>query len=881
MNSKQSVSRRRFFKHTAAGSASLVALTGLTRQVDSGEIPPVDSVPLLQLDHALDLSPASWIWYPCERVLQNTVVLFRRSLRLAKPIKSATGWILGDSRYKLYVNGQYLQFGPAPSDPRWSEADPVDLTAVLQTGSNTIGAQVLYYGQGDGTWPTGKPGFIFKLDMQFEDGSQQTVISDETWQTYVAQSWPPGRYKRWYLRAFQEEFDARLYPYGWTSADFQPDSNWLPAFKWRGASDKPALATSAPDYLYNSGGQTGPMQLRKRSIPLMRESDVSSIGLVQAHTLHWNRPVPEYFDMKTPNAYVPAGELQVTAQDQGWTFQLEAETAAVLTFEFPEQFVGWPTFEIEAPAGTTIELMVQEAHEPFGTTERAPALMNNKFHSWTRFICKPGRNRFETFDYESFRWLQLHIHNTRGTVVVRNVGARQRLYDWPRECTVEVSDNKIQQVVDAAINTVNNSGQDIIVDGMARERQQYSGDIGHMLHATILGRGAVRQAARYVNTYSQGLTKDGYFMDCWPAYDRLNRIAQRQLDLTRWGPLVDHGVGFNFDCYYYYMYTGDLDALREVFPRLQRFFLYLQHLQQPNGLLPTEDLGTPTVWIEHGVSKRHIQCSFNLYTSAMLKHAFAPLCRAFDAPRWATEAERYSDDMLKHTIKHFWSAQHRLFISNLPWLQEEGSIQLHDRTLATALLFDQCPSGDTAASVEALVAQPDHLHLSYPPNAGWLMWALAKAGRTDKILQDLRGRWYTMPSVAQNNTLGEWFDLEPDSHNQWCHAPVAPVYVMYMSLAGIRPLSPGFERVEIRPQVADLSRLQLSCFTPKGDIQFVSTGNLGNRDISITLPEGCAGELLVPAEEALSLPSLPSSDSSLKRFELSAGHTHNLSLKRI
>jgi len=50
-------------------------------------------------------------------------------------------------------------------------------------------------------------------------------------------------------------------------------------------------------------------------------------------------------------------------------------------------------------------------------------------------------------------------------------------------------------------------------------------------------------------TYNQGLNEDGNLMDCRPAYDRLNRLSQRQIDLTPRGPLLDHGVGFDFDSY--------------------------------------------------------------------------------------------------------------------------------------------------------------------------------------------------------------------------------------------------------------------------------------------------------------------------------------------
>ncbi len=103
-----------------------------------------------------------------------------------------------------------------------------------------------------------------------------------------------------------------------------------------------------------------------------------------------------------------------------------ASAAAALTFEFKEEMAGWPYFTIVAPAGTVVELMFQEAHEVGGA-----ALLNTYFHSWVRFVCREGENRFETFDYIACRWVQLHIHGAPGTAVVRKVGLRRREFPWP------------------------------------------------------------------------------------------------------------------------------------------------------------------------------------------------------------------------------------------------------------------------------------------------------------------------------------------------------------------------------------------------------------------------------------------------------------------
>jgi alpha-L-rhamnosidase len=87
---------------------------------------------------ALDLSPAKWLWYPGDRTVPNTFVLFRRVLKLTAKPRKAIGWIIGESRYQLDVNGKRIQWGPSPSDPRWPEVDPMDLTEALTSGENVI-----------------------------------------------------------------------------------------------------------------------------------------------------------------------------------------------------------------------------------------------------------------------------------------------------------------------------------------------------------------------------------------------------------------------------------------------------------------------------------------------------------------------------------------------------------------------------------------------------------------------------------------------------------------------------------------------------------------------------------------------------------------------
>ena len=184
--------------------------------------------------------------------------------------------------------------------------------------------------------------------------------------------------------------------------------------------------------------------------------------------------MPGSFEIVDQTAATPSGE-------GAWRLEPPPGEGAFATFELPEQMVGFPFLTVEAPAGTVVELMTQESHDPAG-----PAWLDTHRFSWARFVCREGENRFEAFDYESLRFLQVHVHEAAGPVLLRDVGVRRRSYPWPKAPSFTCAEPRLQRVFEASFNTLVNAAQETIVDGMGRERQQYSGDGAHQLHATRL-----------------------------------------------------------------------------------------------------------------------------------------------------------------------------------------------------------------------------------------------------------------------------------------------------------------------------------------------------------------------------------------------------------
>jgi len=149
------------------------------------------------------------------------------------------------------------------------------------------------------------------------------------------------------------------------------------------------------------------------------------------------------------------------------------------------------------------------------------------------------------------------------------------------------------------------------------------------------------------------------------------------------------------------------------------------------------------------------------------------------------------------------------------------------------------------------------------------------------VVNDFRERWAKMESVELNNTLQEDWHATPDSGSEWSHCPVAPLYITTMSLAGIQPLTPGFRRCEIRPQLADLELLELTVHTVQGRIEFSSRGKIGSRELTLALPSGCEGELVVSSKEALKLETSAglTTPSGLMRYRMAAGKTTTVHLQ--
>lgn len=163
----------------------------------------------------------------------NPVVYLRRELEAGSRIRRATIYSTALGVYRLYVNG--AKAGKELFAPEWTDYhvrtqyQTYDVTNLLQEGTNTLSVML---GHG---WYTGylgmygfqkygmEPSFFLQCNMEYEDGTIQTLSSDESW---IASFGPITASDL----QMGEIYDARLEMPGWQGANFNADG-WKPVHR--------------------------------------------------------------------------------------------------------------------------------------------------------------------------------------------------------------------------------------------------------------------------------------------------------------------------------------------------------------------------------------------------------------------------------------------------------------------------------------------------------------------------------------------------------------------------------------------------------------------------------------------------------------------------
>lgn len=201
-----------------------------------------------------------WIWTPGEPAPRNSYTYFRKRFTLERAPKEARLLLTADSRYQVWVNGEFIGRGPVRSDRRWLYYDNWGVDKYLKKGENSIAVLVHHYGEWTFQYMQGRGGLLAEV-VGF--GGEKLAQTDAGWKALRSEAWLTGQPRMSIQLGFNEIYDARKAPDdAWVQPDFD-DSRW------------PAAVEIGP-----AGMEPWP-NLTARDIPAMHEEVIPATKVLQ------------------------------------------------------------------------------------------------------------------------------------------------------------------------------------------------------------------------------------------------------------------------------------------------------------------------------------------------------------------------------------------------------------------------------------------------------------------------------------------------------------------------------------------------------------------------------------------------------------------------
>ena len=169
-------------------------------------------------------------WAAVDTLAKKSICL-RREFRTDKKVVEATASVCGLGFYEFSLNGKKV--GDSEFAPLWSDYDKsvyyntYDVTELLQKGENVAGVLLGngFYNVQGGRYRKllisfGAPTLLFSLVINYEDGTRETIYSDNDWKYDLS----PITFNCIYGG---EDYDARREQKGWNKIGFN-DRQWRP-----------------------------------------------------------------------------------------------------------------------------------------------------------------------------------------------------------------------------------------------------------------------------------------------------------------------------------------------------------------------------------------------------------------------------------------------------------------------------------------------------------------------------------------------------------------------------------------------------------------------------------------------------------------------------
>ena len=745
--------------------------------------------------------PASWIADPGSSPREYGVFHFRKTIELAEKPEKFIIHVSADNRYQLYVNGNFITYGPSRGDLQHWRFESLDISADLKKGQNVLAASVWNFGEDmPFSQMSNRTGFIMAGNGPLE----AVVNTNDSWKVMRNQAYRPITGFGEIINTFivtgpGDQVDGNLYPWGWEKLNYD-DQGW----------DKAESITVGKPRLV---GTDGDWFLVPRSIDLMQ------VGFDTFQLIRRMEGVDfKVADLNTgQDIRIPPNQKASFLLDQGY-----------LTKSYPKLI-------LSGGKNATIQLTYAEAlFDNQGEKGNRNEIEGKKMKgNYDLFISDGGDSRiFSPLWFRTYRYLQVDIETKDEPLLIHQLFSSPTGYPLKQNSSFESDQERLATVWKVGFRTAQLCAGEIYYDCPYYEQMQYVGDTRIQALISLYVDGTDQLMRKAIELYDQSRIPDGLTQSRYPS-SSMQIIPPYSLF---WIAMIHD----------YWYYRDDPDFVRSFLMGVRNVLYWFENRVDDQGMLgPLEwwnfvDWADEWPWdpikrvggVPHGVTEGNssnisLQFAYALQMSAELHEAFGD---QYHAARYRGLSERIK----KATFDRCWDDQKGL-LADTP-----DKKQFSQHANIFGILTGAVPE-DLQKELMQKILHDDDLIQCTLYFRFYLVQALKKLGLQDLYLDQLKP-WYDMLDKGLTT-----FAEKPDPTRSDCHAwSASPNYDLLATVCGIMPGTPGFGTVIIQPAFGPLKNIKGKLFLPDYNdyIEIDLKRENGRVNGMVELPDGLTGQFI-------------------------------------
>ncbi|MGS2761101.1 family 78 glycoside hydrolase catalytic domain [Sinomicrobium sp. M5D2P9] len=402
---------------------------------------------------------------------------------------------------------------------------------------------------------------------------------------------------------------------------------------------------------------------------------------------------------------------------------------------------------------------------------------------------------------KAFRYVQVR---TEGTAQVDSVSM---LYEYlPLEYRGEFksSDDLLNKIWEVSAYTMHLTTREFFIDGIKRDRWIWSGD-----------------------AYQSYLMNYYLFFDNPSVKRTLFALRGKDPVNSHINTIMDYSFYWFLGVYDYYLYSGDEDFIRQIYPGMVSLMDFCLERRNENNMM--QGLAGDWVFIDwaDGLSKEG-EVSFEQLLLARSLEAMS-LCAGIVEDNEAAATYKKEAEVLKQDIfRAFWSEEKQAFLHNRVAGKTKDKVTRY--TNMFAIFFDYLDGKQKQGVKQNVLLNDDVQQITTPYMRFYELEALCAMGEQEYVLDEIRDYWGGMLDLGATS-FWEKYDPSEKGADQLamygrpfgkslCHAwGASPIYLFGKYYLGVKPTAPGYETYSVEPNLGGLKWMEGKVPAPKGEIE--------------------------------------------------------------